>query len=141
MTDEPEVLQLPERPALDAESAAALAVSLELDSQLQRFPDATVAFEPKAIARAALDAVEGEYPRIPAWTGDERELGGGRRPDQSTPDPLLRITSPTSDGRVRIEVETDDGPLPDIHVPAADAEQWLLAGLAAVRAAREIESP
>lgn len=140
MTDEPEVLQLPERTPLDAESAAAMAVMEELDKQLLKFPDATVAFDPRPIARAVLDAVDGKYPRIPEWTGDERELGGGRRPGQLDPDPLIRITSPMSDGRVRIEIERDGEPSPDIIVPAGDAEQWLLAGLAAVRAAREIES-
>lgn len=132
---EPEALELPEQPVLDVESAATLAVMNELDRQMLDSP-MPLALDVKAIARAVLDGIGDDHPRIPKWTGDPRELGGGSRPGQLRPDPVLRIVSGHGD-RVRIEVQGDD---PDvtraIPAPADDAEAWFLAGLAACREAK-----
>lgn len=147
MTDQQtdDVYALPDRPTLDAESAAAYAVMTELDRQLAG-QDIALAINPQPLAHAALAAI-GDFPRIPEWTGDPRSIGGGRRPGDSHPAPLMQVRPVEPDtlafaelgaGYVEFVVEVDgEGRTASdrARVPVEDAEQWALAVLAACRAA------
>lgn len=139
-------LVLPDRATLDPISAAALAVMGELDVQLADSPDGlSVVLDPQAIARAALAAIEG-LPRIPAWIDEDREVGGGRVPGDPDAQPLVVVrTSTAHPGRIELDVQQTCDHGQNTYgvaaVPAADAEQWFLAGLAACAAARATQDP
>lgn len=127
---------LPDRAALDPYSAAVLAVTSELERQIPA--DASVAIDPEQITRAAIDA-GGNIPRIPDWTGQARTLGGRTLGDDTAPEPEITVLSVTDAGDVvfttTVTIDHTDHTLV-MTTPATIAEQWLLAGLGAVRAAR-----
>lgn len=137
---------LPDLPALDARSAIALAVHAELDRQLAG-QDVALVVDPGPIANAALAALgdERDWPRIPAWDGTPRSIGGGRPADSAHPDPLITVEPEPDDrgtprtGHVALNVEmaVEDHDVRDrIVMPVEDVEMWALAVLAACRAAR-----
>lgn len=138
--------QLPERPTLDPRSAIALAVNTELDLQLAN-QEAAVVIDPRPVADAVLAALDIDAPRIPRWTGDPRTVGGGRPAGTWHPEPLITVAPEPDDrggwrtGYVCLEVEMGCDHAATVTdravVPVEDAEAWLLAGLAACRAARE----
>ena len=139
--DDGPVYELPDRPALDARSAAALALNAALDDQLAGQPDVVIALDPGPLTDAVLSVV-GDFPRIPEWIeGEERMIGGGTHPGTDRADPVISASVPKDlPGYVALQVEgeTDDGvavrPFNSVaHVPAADAEQWALAVLGACR--------
>lgn len=135
---DPDALALPQRPVLDASSAAALAVSDELDRQST---ESAVPFmgavDVRRLADAALAGI-GEFPRIPAWTGESRAIGGIKRPDTTAPDPLITVDDPAERDIVPLTVEDVAGEY-QLRSPVEDVEQWALAVLAACRAARNID--
>lgn len=144
-TDDGPLYTLPELPQLDPRSALALAINSELDTQLAG-QDVAVAINPGPIADAVLAVLAIDAPRIPAWTGDPRTVGGGRLPDQEYPQPAITV-EPEHDDRggsrtgyvaFNVEMTWEDQPVRDrAVVPVADAETWALAVLAACRATRE----
>lgn len=140
------VYQLPERPTIDPRSAIAVAVNTELDLQLAN-QEAAVVIDPRPVADAVLAALDIDAPRIPEWTGDPRTVGGGRLAGEPWPQPAVTV-EPEPDDRggwqtgyvsFTVQVGYDDNRAVEGRavVPVEDAEGWLLAGLAACRAARE----